>query len=115
MLAKIIPLLLLGFHCLVPGWAVSRLWPIKGCQLGISFGISLAILVLSYALFSVIKLDTNAWLTSYYFFSLVLIIYALKKIQFTLPKKARNFLGSESEKHFGLVLITVLLWHVRIH
>lgn len=108
MLAKIIPVLLLGFHCLAPGWAVSRLWPIKGCQLGISFGLSLAILVLSYALFSVIRLDTNTWLTSYYSLSLVLIIYALKKIQFTLPKKARNFLSTEPEKHFGLVLITVL-------
>ncbi|MHC8865834.1 hypothetical protein ACYVVI_11725 [Arenicellales bacterium IMCC57338] len=108
MLAKIIPVLLLGFHCLAPGWAVSRLWPIKGCQLGISFGLSLAILFLSYALFSVFRLDTNTWLTSYYSLSLVLIVYALKKIRFTLPKKARNFLSTEPEKHFGLVLITIL-------
>ena len=108
MLAKIIPVLLIGFHCLVPGWAVSRLWPIKGCQLGISFGLGLAILVLSYTLFSVFRLDINIWLTSYYFFSLVLIICAFKNIQFTIPKKAHKLLSTEPEKHFGLVLITVL-------
>ena len=108
MVAKIIPILLLAFHCLVPGWAVSRMLPIKGYQLGISFGLSLAILVLSYVLFSLVRLDINTWLTSYYSLSFILIIYALKKIQFTPPKKAHNFLSTEPEKHFGLVLITVL-------
>ena len=91
MLAKIILVLLLGFHCLVPGWAVSRMLPIKGYQLGISFGLSLAILVLSYVLFSLVRLDINIWLTSYYFCSLVLIICAFKKIQSTPPKKSTQF------------------------